>query len=332
MLIKYSRSEISNNNIFYPFELNFHTYFNTYFFVSVSSSFYFRTFQPRFYEYIKFGLTSLDNGFRKSKDFSVFSSFRVPSNSFSPSFFVKKFAFEEILTSKFFNLGELFFKFFYSFKFKILLSQSYIEKSLSCYNFYPFTSLKFNEFPGPEFLRSNFNKVSLVTSVYNHEDLQYGATSFKISRTIQRYLSFFLPMSLKISSISFNSSFFKFSDKLNPAKFTAFTSPIFLKNFFVFSFFSNCFKNFYFIPFSFYRIESDYNFAFIKENILQDLRIDEFEKKNFIRKKKYMKLQRFVYYKFKKSNFANYSRINFIPGHFKFSLFLQSFKFLKFIN
>lgn len=330
MLNKNSPVKTNKNNIFYPFELNFHTYFNTYFFVSVSSSFYFRTFQPRFYEYIKFGLTNLDSGFKKSKDFNIFSSFRVPSNSFSPSFFVKKFAFEEIRTSKFFDFGEFFFKFFYMFKFKLLFHQLYIEKSLLCHDFYPFSSLSFKEFIGPEFLRSNFNRISLGTVIYNHEDLQYGSTSFKLSRNVQRYFSFFLPMSLKTSFISANSTFFQFS--INSTSFSNTSSSIFLKKFFLFSFFSNYFKNFYFIPFLFNRLESDYNFAFLKENILQDLRVDEFEKKTFIRKKRYIRAHRFVYYRFKKINLLNYYKITFIPGHFNFSLFLQSFKLLKLIN
>ncbi len=85
---------------FFPTEVNFHFYFNTYFFSSVSTTFYFRSFQPRFYEFIKFRLDEFGGGFSKVKDFNNFTSLSFPTSFFNPSYFELQTAWPSFLHKK----------------------------------------------------------------------------------------------------------------------------------------------------------------------------------------------------------------------------------------
>lgn len=76
---------------FFPVRVFFHIYFNTYFFSSVASAFYYRSFQPRFYDFIKFRFSKLTFGFYDYKNFFNFSNLIFPGTFFNPTRFTRQF-------------------------------------------------------------------------------------------------------------------------------------------------------------------------------------------------------------------------------------------------
>ncbi len=97
---------------FFPVEINFHFYFNSYFFSSVTTGFYFRTFQPRFYEFIKFRLTCSETGFVNYSNFKNFSGLAFPTNFFNPTYFTSQFSTQALFQNELFENSTLNFKFF----------------------------------------------------------------------------------------------------------------------------------------------------------------------------------------------------------------------------
>jgi hypothetical protein len=97
---------------FFPVEVNFHFYFNSYFFSSVTTGFYFRTFQPRFYEFIKFRLIQAEGGFVNYSDFRNFSGLAFPTNFFNPTYFTSQFSTQALFESEAFENSFINFSFF----------------------------------------------------------------------------------------------------------------------------------------------------------------------------------------------------------------------------
>jgi hypothetical protein len=84
---------------FFPVEIFFHLNFNAYFFTSVSTSFYFRSFQPRFYEFIKFRFSTLTTNFVNFSAFKEFRDLMFPTTFFNPIRFTKQFYWFSMETS-----------------------------------------------------------------------------------------------------------------------------------------------------------------------------------------------------------------------------------------
>jgi hypothetical protein len=87
---------------FFPVEIFFHLNFNAYFFTSVSTSFYFRSFQPRFYEFIKFRFSKLTTSFVDFNRFNKFRDLIFPTTFFNPTRFTSQFYWFTLETSNFF--------------------------------------------------------------------------------------------------------------------------------------------------------------------------------------------------------------------------------------
>lgn len=201
---------------FFPLEINFNNFYNTYFVTSVSTSFTFRSFQPKFYEFIKLRTISITSGFR-SPQYQLFTSFQNPSNIFKPSLFSPFLQKEE-----FFNHDRLvFFK---------------MSCSMFPYPFKPFFFNFFNNFIFFNNIRSRFfpYKYSFVNAPFGFSFYSVKFNFPKILnnhpyhyRNIQIFstlpVNFFRPSTIKFSySFTSISAFKPFSTNFHTWQFLNF--------------------------------------------------------------------------------------------------------------
>lgn len=223
------------NFFFYPLEVNFNNFFNTYFAVSISSSFSFRSFQPKFYEFIKFKTLSIFSTINVRK-FNNFISFQNPANLFRPSLFSSFLAFEKIFQNeRFFFINERNFSFF-QYNFPFFYSYCNFSKNI----FFKFLT---TDFCLPFVHLSKFNIIKFaVNTPFQKIDVQ--SFSFLPVFPTRNYttLNIGLKNLPRFPNLLFKSNLFKlFGDDKN------------LNNFFFFQFFKLLSKN------AFFGIDDMYN-------------------------------------------------------------------------
>jgi hypothetical protein len=231
---------------FFPVEIFFHLNFNAYFFTSVSTSFYFRSFQPRFYEFIKFRFSKLTTNFVDFNRFNKFRDLMFPTTFFNPTRFTSQFYWFTLETSNLFvrpswlnfpiydqityqAMKSLTFHTFFddqpvlSFFIQEVIEDSQSDIKIQYFDskffltdfrkqnsfFFDFSFFhKFDTIFSTRFVKSFFKKLNFTTSLFNHNFPLFGYSSNALST------SFFHALSTPVNSYNiskfFYASFFKF--------------------------------------------------------------------------------------------------------------------------
>lgn len=227
VFLKFFNFLMSKKQFFFPLEINFNSFFNTYFLTTPSITFSFRSFQPKFYEFIKLRTISISHGFANSQKFKTFISFRNPANLFRPSLLSESLRFEIFFQNEyFFFLKKNFF---------------FVNSNISTFLTYYFTDSQkyfyFSRFPYNYQSDSYMAKKRIYSAKYNSAKFLLTTPN-----QIMNFFSFItLPVSVKFTlPFNFNQNYVKQS-----------FSDIKQSSLFNYSFFDKKFSNISFFSFFF---------------------------------------------------------------------------------
>jgi hypothetical protein len=237
---------------FFPVRVSFHIYFNTYFFSSVASAFYYRSFQPRFYDFIKFRFSKLAFGFYGYQSFFNFSNLIFPGFFFNPTRFTRQFYWLTLTNSDAFTDATVttasynpnffipyldmtfsgiergffsaIFKTFFPYK-RLVTRVDYFTNNTYFTNFYSYNSMA-SDFGSFYKFRSLFS-TRLVNAVYFNQVSKFG--DFQFFDTFNPFLNNFPNFFLNFSRSNFFtrphspvSFYYSFSKFYSPMRFSRF--------------------------------------------------------------------------------------------------------------
>jgi hypothetical protein len=245
---------------FFPVTVSFQFHFNTYFFTSVSVGFYFRSFQPKFYDFIKFRVSERAFGFFTVKSFLNFAGLMFPDSFFNPHNFTSQFYEFSLQESKYYEeaiyhsnqLNKNLFNWFEYFTFIPEFYEEDVELDIK----FPFTTILVdsdyysNEFYLPEFQKFTSNVIS-----FSHRFKTDSKFAYRLSSSFSKHYHVLFPTTFTKPHTFPNVYkdrffFYEFNIPVVPfqilSTFSIFSWPLF---------FSNFDEDFFRFPKSFYPID-----------------------------------------------------------------------------